>query len=381
MGWLPSAPQFAANPLTIASRSGQGRAPVKDHVVAGLKSGALRHGLRGPRQSRQLPSQSLHLALEPVRLVRQRTRIFPEALPRHAPWLAGQGPRRNGRSKAARKWSGAIRRRRASSILSSRSTSACRRAASIPTSSCRRRPGTKRTTSTPPTCIPSSTRCRRRWIRCGSRAAIGRPTRRSRTQFSELAEGHLGVERDVVLTPLQHDTPAELAQPFDVKGLEDTANASSCPASPRRRSRSSSATIPTPIAASPRSGRWRTSSATAARASAGTPRTRSSGLGELNRRVNDDGPTEGRPRIETDIDAAEVILYLAPETNGEVAVKAWQALGKKYRPRPHASGRDARGRKDPLSRHPGPAAQDHLRRRPGRASRASMSATAPATPM
>ena len=52
------------------------------------------------------------------------------------------------------------------------------------------------------------------------------------------------------------------------------------------------------------------------------------GLGELNYRVNGGGPTEGRPRIETDIDAAEVILYLAPETNGEVAVKAWEALGK-----------------------------------------------------
>jgi nitrate reductase alpha subunit len=52
------------------------------------------------------------------------------------------------------------------------------------------------------------------------------------------------------------------------------------------------------------------------------------GLGELNYRVDSDGPTLGRPRIESDIDAAEVILYLAPETNREVAVKAWEALGK-----------------------------------------------------
>ena len=34
------------------------------------------------------------------------------------------------------------------------------------------------------------------------------------------------------------------------------------------------------------------------------------------------------PKIETDIDACEVMLQLAPETNGHVAVKAWQALGK-----------------------------------------------------
>ena len=47
------------------------------------------------------------------------------------------------------------------------------------------------------------------------------------------------------------------------------------------------------------------------------------------------GITRGMPRIETDIDATEVILSLAPETNGEVAVKAWAALSE-------ATGRDHR---------------------------------------
>jgi nitrate reductase alpha subunit len=41
-----------------------------------------------------------------------------------------------------------------------------------------------------------------------------------------------------------------------------------------------------------------------------------------------DGPTKGLAKIETDIDACETILMLAPETNGEVAVKAWQSLEK-----------------------------------------------------
>ena len=36
-------------------------------------------------------------------------------------------------------------------------------------------------------------------------------------KFSEVAPEVLGVEKDVVLTPIQHDTPGELAQPFDVK--------------------------------------------------------------------------------------------------------------------------------------------------------------------
>jgi len=35
-------------------------------------------------------------------------------------------------------------------------------------------------------------------------------------KFSEVCVGHLGVEKELVLTPLMHDTPAELAQPFGV---------------------------------------------------------------------------------------------------------------------------------------------------------------------
>ena len=50
-------------------------------------------------------------------------------------------------------------------------------------------------------------------------------------------------------------------------------------------------------------------------------------LGALNG-VHTSGVAAGRPKIVTDIDATEVILMLAPETNGEVAVKAWDALSK-----------------------------------------------------
>ena len=118
----------------------------------------------------------------------------------------------------------------------------------------------------------------------------------------------------------------------------------------------------------------------AARASRWNTEHEVKGLGDLNYRVNDGGPTAGLPRIETDIDAAEVILYLAPETNGEVAVKAWEALGK-ITGRDHTHlARHARGREDPLSRHPGAAAQDHLVADLVAASRASTSATPPATP-
>jgi nitrate reductase alpha subunit len=51
-------------------------------------------------------------------------------------------------------------------------------------------------------------------------------------------------------------------------------------------------------------------------------------LNALNATVREEGVSKGLPKIETDIDATEVILSLAPETNGQVAVKAWAALGK-----------------------------------------------------
>ncbi|MGQ7344855.1 hypothetical protein ACTGYA_10100, partial [Streptococcus suis] len=44
--------------------------------------------------------------------------------------------------------------------------------------------------------------------------------------------------------------------------------------------------------------------------------------------VHTSGANKGLARIVSDIDATEVILMLAPETNGEVAVKSWEALGK-----------------------------------------------------
>ncbi|SQJ23503.1 respiratory nitrate reductase 2 subunit alpha [Salmonella enterica subsp. enterica serovar Heidelberg] len=60
-------------------------------------------------------------------------------------------------------------------------------------------------------------------------------------------------------------------------------------------------------------------------------------LGKLNY-TKHDGPAKGRPRIDTALDASEVILALAPETNGQVAVKAWQALGEMTGARAHPSG-------------------------------------------
>ena len=48
MGWLPSAPQLAVNPLTLAGEADKADVPVKDYVVAGLKSGRLQMSCEDP---------------------------------------------------------------------------------------------------------------------------------------------------------------------------------------------------------------------------------------------------------------------------------------------------------------------------------------------
>jgi nitrate reductase / nitrite oxidoreductase, alpha subunit len=146
-------------------------------------------------------------------------------------------------------------------------------------------------------------------------------------KFSELAPGHLGVEKDLVLVPTLHDTPGELAQALEVKDWKR----GQCEPVPGK-------TMPTmvvverdypnlykrftalgPLMSKVGNGgkgiTWNTEHEVKL-------------LGSLNRVVTEPGPTQGLPRIESDIDAAEVILSLAPETNGEVAVKAWEALSK-----------------------------------------------------
>lgn len=150
-------------------------------------------------------------------------------------------------------------------------------------------------------------------------------------KFSEVAPEVLGVEHDVVLSPTLHDTPSELAQPYEPL---DWAKGE-CEPIPGK-------TMPNVHLVE------RNYPEVFARFTSFGPDVEKFGngskgiiweagheveqLGDLNGRVLD-GPTAGRPKIDTDIDACETILMLAPETNGEVALKAWNVLSK-------ATGRD-----------------------------------------
>jgi nitrate reductase alpha subunit len=146
-------------------------------------------------------------------------------------------------------------------------------------------------------------------------------------KFSELTVGHLGLEKDIVAVPVLHDTPGELAQPFDVKDWKQ----GECEPIPGK-------TMPSLVVVErdyPNTYKMFTSLGpllskvgNGGKGIAWNTETEVQQLGELNRLVTEIGISQGLPRIESDIDATEVILMLAPETNGHVAVKAWEALSK-----------------------------------------------------
>ena len=146
-------------------------------------------------------------------------------------------------------------------------------------------------------------------------------------KFSQLCEGHLGVEQDLVTVPLMHDTPSELAQPDGIKmwwkGECDLIPGLTAPNMvvverdyPNTYNRFTSlGPMLDKLGNGGKGINWNTQKEV-------------DFLGELNYKHTEEGPHKGRPKIETAIDAAEVILSLAPETNGQVAVKAWEALGE-----------------------------------------------------
>ncbi len=143
-------------------------------------------------------------------------------------------------------------------------------------------------------------------------------------RFSALCDGHLGVERDVVLAPIAHDTPGELAQPFDVQDWKR----GECEPVPGRTMPNVSVVerdYPNTYARFTSLGPLMDKLGNGGKGIGWDTKDEVKLLGELNYKVAD-GAAHGRPRIDTALDAAEVILALAPETNGEVAVKAWRAL-------------------------------------------------------
>ncbi len=145
--------------------------------------------------------------------------------------------------------------------------------------------------------------------------------------FSDLASPHLGVEEDMVTLPLMHDTPAEMGQAL---GVADWKRGE-CDPVPGR-------TMPNLITVErdyPNTYHRFTSVGplmdklgNGGKGISWNTEREIEHLGEMHGRNWLEEASFRRPRMETAIQASDTIMSLAPETNGEVAVKAWSALEK-----------------------------------------------------
>lgn len=143
--------------------------------------------------------------------------------------------------------------------------------------------------------------------------------------FSGIAQTELATVKDLVLTPLQHDSPAELGDPFGVTDWKHDAG----PMIPGK-TMPSFTVVERDYASLYKQftslGPLTAKLGVGGKGIAWQANDECELLAQLNHRVTDEGVSYGLPKLETDIDAAETILTLAPETNGEVSVKAWEAL-------------------------------------------------------
>jgi nitrate reductase alpha subunit len=144
-------------------------------------------------------------------------------------------------------------------------------------------------------------------------------------RFSELAAKHLGVRRDVVAAPLQHDSPDEIAQPL---GEVRDWKAGECEPVPGR-------TMPKLIVVErdyPRTAeKWRAlgplveEQGTAVKGARWVADEEVAELAERNGKVRG-GVADGRPSLERVEDACEAILALSGTTNGRLAVEGFRSL-------------------------------------------------------
>lgn len=144
-------------------------------------------------------------------------------------------------------------------------------------------------------------------------------------KFSELAIGHLGVETDIVLQPLNHDSAMELSGTVSAIDWKNSG-ADIKPGINFPKVISVKRNYPGTYKRFTSLGPLMKSMGNGGKGLSWSTETEVDFLGKLNDVIIDEGETLGMPQIKTDIQAAEVILSLAPETNGHVAVKAWESL-------------------------------------------------------
>ncbi|MBN8994963.1 MAG: nitrate reductase subunit alpha [Rhizobiales bacterium] len=325
MGWLPSAPQMKQNSLDLAARASAAGMEAKDYVARGLKSGELELSCHDPDDPANWPRNMFVWRSNLLGSSGKGHEYFLKHLLGTKHGVMGKDLGAEGRVRNREvAWHDEAPEGKLDLLVTldfRMSTTCVYSDVVLPTATWYEK-NDLNTSDMHPFIHPLSAAVDPVW-EARSDWEIYKGIAKA---FSAVAPEVLGVEKDVVLTPIQHDTPGEMAQTFDVadwkRGEVEPIPGRTMPAVsvvtrdyPNTYARFTAlGPLMSEIGNGGKGIAWKTQREVEA-------------LGALNG-VHHDGAAKGLPKIDTDIDATEVILMLAPETNGEVAVRAWEALSK-----------------------------------------------------
>lgn len=325
MGWLPSAPQLKTNPLEVAKAAKAAGAEVKDYVAGKLKSGELQMSCEDPDAEENWPRNLFIWRSNLLGSSGKGHEYFLKHLLGTDHGVLGHDLGEEGGQKPKEAvWHDEAPEGKLDLLVCidfRMSTTAVYSDIVLPTASWYEK-NDLNTSDMHPFIHPLQ-------------AAVD-PAYESKSdweifkaiakKFSEVAPEILGVETDIVALPILHDTAGEIAQP-DVKDWKKDE----CDLIPGK-------TAPNFIAVErdyPNLYKKFTSIGplldklgNGGKGINWNTEVEVQHLRDLNGVVLEEGVSKGMAKLDTAIDACEMILMLAPETNGEVAVKAWDELSK-----------------------------------------------------
>jgi nitrate reductase alpha subunit len=321
MGWLPSAPQLRKNPLAAAKDAVASGLPPGAYVAAGLRDGTLELSCHDPDDPANWPRNLFVWRSNLLGSSGKGHEYFLRHLLGTKHGVLGKDLGEEGRAKPQDvRWHDTAPEGKLDLLVTldfRMSTTCVYSDIVLPTATWYEK-NDLNTSDMHPFIHPLSAAVDPAW-EARSDWAIFRGIARA---FSEVAPEVLGVEQDLVLSPILHDTAGEMAQPYDVRdwkrGETDPMPGRTMPSVtvverdyPNLFSRFTSlGPLLERLGNGGKGIGWNTQHEV-----------------EILRALNGTAPS-GQPKLESDIDAIEAILSLAPETNGEVAVKAWHALSR-----------------------------------------------------
>ncbi len=326
MGWLPSAPQLEENPLELTKAARKAGKDTKDYIVDRLKSGSLRMSCEDPDDPRNFPRNMFIWRSNILGSSGKGHEYMLKHLLGTQHGVLGKDlGERGGKRPSEVTWHEEAPEGKLDLVvtLDFRMSTTCLYSDIVLPSATWYEKNDLNTSDMHPFIHPLSRAVDPAW-ESRSDWDIYKGIAK---KFSEVCVGHLGEETDVISLPILHDTPAELGQALDVsdwkKGECDPIPGKTMPAlievernyPDTYKKFTALGPLMTKVGNGGKGISWNTDDEVKF-------------LGELNRVVQEEGVSKGLPRIESDIDATEIILSLAPETNGQVAVKAWEALSK-----------------------------------------------------